>query len=64
MALKDINGKKGLWPGKAPCSIVGECQGQGVGVGGQLGEHPHRSRWREDGLEGFRGWSGGDQERG
>jgi hypothetical protein len=27
----------------------GECKGGEVGVGGWVGEHPHRSRVREDG---------------
>jgi hypothetical protein len=28
-------------------------------VGGWVEEHPHRSRGREDGIGGFRGWVGG-----
>jgi hypothetical protein len=30
MALLDINGRRGLGPGKAPCSSVGEYQGREV----------------------------------
>ena len=39
-----------LGPVKAQCTSVGECQGREVGVGGWVGEHPHRSRGRG------RGW--------
>ena len=41
---------------KAQCPSVGECQGGEGGVGGWVGEHPHRRR--EDGIskpEGKRG---------
>jgi hypothetical protein len=31
-----------------------EIEGREVGVGGWVEEHPHRSRGREDGIEGFR----------
>ena len=49
-------------PVKAQCPSVGKFQGSEVGVGRWGGEHPHRSRRREDGIGGFRG--GGKQERG
>ena len=48
-------------PGKAPCSSVRECQGREAGVNGQVGDHLHRSRGREDWVGGFRR---GNQERG
>jgi len=43
-----------LGPRKARCPSVGECQDSEVDVGGWVGEHPHRSRGRKDGLDGFR----------
>ena len=46
-------GGESLGPGKAPCPSVGERQGGEVGVGGWVGEHPHRSSGREDGIGGF-----------
>jgi hypothetical protein len=39
-------GGEALGPGKTPCPSVGKCQGGQVGVGWQVGEHPHRSRGR------------------
>jgi hypothetical protein len=41
----------GLW--KAQYPSVGQCQGRETGANGWVGEHPHRSRGREDGIEGF-----------
>ena len=38
---------------KVQCPSVGECQGRKVGAGRWVGEHPHRSRGREDGIGGF-----------
>ena len=35
------------------CLSVGECQGRKVGVGDWVGEHLHRGRGRENGIEGF-----------
>ena len=35
---------------KARCSSVGECKGREVGVSGQVGEHPHRSRGMKKGI--------------
>jgi hypothetical protein len=32
---------------------VGECEGGEAGVGGWVEAHPHKSRWREDGIGGF-----------
>ena len=46
-------GGKAIGPVKARCPNVGECQGGEEGVGGWVGEHPHRSRGRRDGIEGF-----------
>jgi hypothetical protein len=46
-------GGEALGPVKARCPSVRECQGGEVGVGGWVGEHPHRSRGREDGIGGF-----------
>ena len=40
-----------LGPEVVQCPSVWECQGRKVGVG--EGEHPHISRWREYGIEGF-----------
>jgi hypothetical protein len=45
-------GGEALGPVKAQCPSVGGCQGGEVGVGGWLGEHPHRSRRRRR----RRGW--------
>ena len=42
-----------LRPEGIPCPSVGECQRGKVGVGGWVGEHPHRSRGREDRIGGF-----------
>ena len=36
-------------------SSVGEFEGREVGVGGWVGEHPHRSRVGEHGIGSFRG---------
>ena len=38
---------------KAGCLSVGECQDGEERVGRWSREHPHRSRGREDGIEGF-----------
>ena len=43
MALLDINGKRGP-------KGVEECQCRKLGVGGWVGEHPHRGRGRRDGM--------------
>jgi hypothetical protein len=48
-------GEEALCPVKVQCSIVGECQGREAGVSGLVGEHPHRSRGRVDGIEGLLG---------
>jgi hypothetical protein len=47
-------GREALGSVKAQCPSVGECQGGEVGVGGWVGEHPHRNRGRGDGTEGLR----------
>jgi hypothetical protein len=43
---------------KAQCPRVGECQDREAGMGGWVLEHPHRSRERRDGIEGFWGKTG------
>ena len=43
--------EEALGPVKAQCPSVGECQGREEGVGRWVGEHPHRSRGRRDGME-------------
>jgi hypothetical protein len=48
-------GREALGPVKALCPSVGEREDVEVGVGRQVGEHPHRSRGRRDGI----GVSGG-----
>jgi hypothetical protein len=54
--LAESMGGEALGPGKALCPSVGE-----AGQGGQVGEHPHRSWGREEGIGVF--WRG-NQERG
>jgi hypothetical protein len=44
---------------KAQCPSVGEFEGREMEVGEWVGEHPHRSRKRGDGIGNLRG-----QERG
>jgi hypothetical protein len=46
-------GGEALGPVKAGCPSVGECQGGKAGVGGWVGEHPHRNRGRGAGIECF-----------
>ena len=36
------------------CPSIGECYGGKTGVGGWMGEHPHRSKRRGEGIAGFR----------
>jgi hypothetical protein len=43
------------------CPSVGECQGREAEMCGWVGEHPHRSRRREDGIGGF--WRGNQERR-
>jgi hypothetical protein len=38
---------------KTQCLSVEKGQGGKAGVGGWVGEHPHRSRGRKDGIQGF-----------
>jgi hypothetical protein len=45
--------REALGPLKALCPSVGECQGRVAGVGALVREHPHRSRWRRHGIQGF-----------
>jgi hypothetical protein len=52
-------GGAALGPENVQCHSVGECQGRKWGVGGWVGEHPHRGR--EDWIGGFQR---GDMERG
>jgi hypothetical protein len=54
-------GGEALGPMKALCPSVWELRGRrwvGGWVGGWVEEHPHRSRGREDGIEGL-GWGPG-----
>ena len=62
MSLLSINGGKVIGSVKAGFSISGECQGRELRVGGWVGEHPHRSRWKRDGIGNSQGQ--GIQERG
>jgi hypothetical protein len=50
-------GGDSLLPVKAQCPNVGEFEGSEVGVGGWVGENPHRSR--ERGME-DRGFQSGN----
>jgi len=43
-------------PLKAKCSSVGKCQCREKGVDGWVGEHPHRSRAKENGILVTRIW--------
>jgi hypothetical protein len=43
---------KARWP------CVRECDGREEGVDGWVGAHPHRSRMKGDGIEGFWGEMG------
>jgi hypothetical protein len=56
MALLSFDRRRDLWS----CPHVGECQGSWVGLGGLVGEHPHRSKGkREEGRgkrKGFLLW--------
>ena len=54
-------GGEALGPVKTQCPSVGECQGRKVGVGEWLGEHPDRSRERQDRIGKLQK---GNQERG
>ena len=54
-------GGEALGPVKDGCPSVGEFQDRKAGIGGWKGEHPQRSRWKGDGMEGF--WRE-NQERG
>jgi hypothetical protein len=46
-------GKQVLGPVMAQRPNVGECQGREAGVSGWMGKHPHRSRGKRVGIEGF-----------
>ena len=46
-------GGEALGPVKALDPSVGECEGGEAGVGEWVGEHPHRSRGRWDGIGSF-----------
>ena len=54
-------GVEALSPVKALFPSVEECQGSEIGVGECVGEHPHRSLGRRDGIGGFQR---GNQEKG
>ena len=47
MALSGINRRRGPWSLKALCPSVGEFEDGEAGVGGWVGEHPHRNRGGE-----------------
>ena len=47
-------GGKVLGPVKSQCPSVGEFEAREVGVGGWVGEHPHRSRGRGNEIRGSR----------
>jgi hypothetical protein len=53
-------GGEALRPGKAQYPSVVECQGGDAGVGGWVGEHPHRSMGGRMG-EGFSGGKNGKE---
>ena len=44
---------------KHQCPSVGEFRGVEAGVGGLVGVHSHRSRWRENGIGSFGGGGSG-----
>jgi hypothetical protein len=44
-------GGEALGPVETQCPNIGECQGGEVGVGGWVGELPHRSRGKGMGWE-------------
>ena len=46
-------GEKAIGPVKARCPSVWECQGQEVGVGKWVEEHPQRSRGRRNRVGGL-----------
>ena len=48
-------GGKVLGPVKAGCHSVGECQNREAGVGGWVGEYPHRIRGRMNVIGGVQG---------
>ena len=56
--MSDINGRIGPWSCESSMPQCREYEGgeAGVGVYGWVGVHPHRSRRRGDGIEGF--WGG------
>ena len=49
-------GGEGIGLSKTQCPSVGEFEGREAGVGGCMGEHPHRSRGRGEGIGSF--WGG------
>jgi hypothetical protein len=53
VALLDISGGTALDPVGMRHPRVGECQGRKVGVGGWVGEYPHRGKGRVYGIGGF-----------
>ena len=49
--------KEALCSVMALCPSVVECEGRDVGLGGLVGEHPHRPTGKRDGIGGFT-WEG------
>lgn len=60
MDLSDIGGSRGLWSCDSFMSQCRGCQGGDVEVGRKLGEYPHRSRRKEDGIGVFQSGKKGD----
>jgi hypothetical protein len=61
MAVLDISGRRGPWARGWWMPRMTEQEDRKMGVSGWVGEHPHRSRGRRDGIGCF--WKG-DLERG
>jgi hypothetical protein len=61
MTLSGINGRRGPWSYEGMMPQFRGMPGQGGGSG-WVGEHPHRSRGRGDGIESL-GWGGGEARK-
>jgi hypothetical protein len=48
-----LMGKEAFGPVKARCPIVEKCEGGEASVGGWVRAHPHRSRWKGNGIGSF-----------
>jgi len=53
MALSGINGRRGSWSWEDWMSQCRRMPGEAAGWREWVGEHPHRSRGRGDGIGGF-----------